>query len=78
MNIAQKERLHQQLRQKYDEKVKIYLEKFGEHSLDNVFLWEPHDYPIYWKNCLESAIGDLQKAIDSDVPIEPDPENVIY
>ncbi|HEM6303512.1 TPA: hypothetical protein U2D09_001725 [Streptococcus suis] len=78
MDIAQKERLHLQLRQKYDKKVEIYLEKFGEHSLDNVFLWEPHDYPINWENYLESAICDLQKAIDSDVPIESDPENVIY
>ncbi|HEM3702176.1 TPA: hypothetical protein U1D11_000646 [Streptococcus suis] len=72
------DQLHQQLRQKYDEKVENYLEKFGEHSLDNVFLWEPHDYPSNWENCLQSAISDLQKAIDSDVPIEPDPENVIY
>lgn len=72
------EQLHQQLRQKYDEKVEVYLEKFGEHSLDNVFLWEPADYPTNWENCLKSAIRDLQKAIDSGVLIEPDPENVIY
>ncbi|HFI0791657.1 hypothetical protein [Streptococcus suis] len=78
MNIAKKEKLHQQLRQKYDEKVEIYLKKFGEHSLDNVFLWEPHDYPIYWKNCLESAISNLQKSISDNHPIEPDQENVIY
>lgn len=78
MDISQKEKLHQQLRQKFDEKVEIYLKKFGKYSLDRVSLWNPHDYPIYWRDCLESAISDLQKAIDSNIPLEPDPENVVY
>ncbi|MGQ7679239.1 hypothetical protein ACTGU4_08985 [Streptococcus suis] len=78
MNIAKKEKLHLQLRQKYDEQVEIYLEKFGGQSLDRVSLWEPQDYPTNWQNCLKSAISNLQKSISDNHPIEPDPENVIY
>lgn len=37
-------KLHRQLRQKYDDAEKQYLEKFGEDSLDRVFFWEPDVY----------------------------------
>ncbi|HFI0163731.1 TPA: hypothetical protein ACGORW_001548 [Streptococcus suis] len=53
MNIAKKEKMHLQLRQKYDEKVEIYLEKFGEHSLDNVFFVGTSRLP----NLLEKLFG---------------------
>ncbi|HER4532735.1 hypothetical protein VKP55_05590 [Streptococcus pyogenes] len=71
-------KLHRQLRQKYDDAEKQYLEKFGEDSLDRVFFWEPDVYFDEWKKVLSDATLELNKAINSGVAIDPDPENAIY
>lgn len=72
------DKLHQELRQQYDEQEKIYLEKFGSSSLEYVSLWEPQDYPDSWQEILPEATAELKKAVETEVAIEPDQENVIY
>lgn len=72
------EKLHQQLRQEYDNQEKLYLEKFGENSLDNVYLWDPRYYHDEWQEVLSEATEELKKAVASGVEIESDPEEVIY
>lgn len=70
--------LHQRLRQKYEEQEKLYLEKYGEHSLDRVSFWEPQGYPDNWQSYLETAIIELKNAIANNTPLEQDSEDCIY
>ena len=72
------EKLHQQLKQEYNKQEKLYLEKFGENSLDNVSLWDPRHYHDEWQEVLPEAIEELKKAIVTGVAIESDPERAIF
>lgn len=69
---------HQELRKKFDEQYRAYLEKFGQDSLDRVSLWDPLGYSDEWTEVLPEATEDLRRAIETGIPIEPDPEDAIY
>ncbi|MDG3141928.1 hypothetical protein MKL29_03550 [Streptococcus suis] len=72
------DKLHQTLRKEYESQEKKYLEKFGEHSLDNVSVWEPQSYPDDWKDILPRATDELKVAVQTGIPLEEDPMDIIY
>lgn len=54
------------------------LKSLEKTRLIEYFFWEPDVYFDEWKKVLPDATLELNKAINSGVAIDPDPENAIY
>lgn len=69
---------HQKLREEFEKQEQLYLEKFGENSLDRVNLWDPLYYFDEWQEVLPRATNKLKEAVEIGKAIESHMEGLIY